>query len=34
MDWIDLAHNRDKQRALANMVMNIQVPLKYWEILE
>jgi hypothetical protein len=26
MDWIDLAHNRDKCRALVNAVMNFQVP--------
>jgi hypothetical protein len=26
MDWIDLAQDTDKWRALVNMVMNIQVP--------
>jgi hypothetical protein len=26
MDWTDLAQNRDKLRALVNMVMNLQVP--------
>jgi hypothetical protein len=26
MDWIDLAQNRDRWRALVNMVMNLQVP--------
>jgi hypothetical protein len=26
MDWIDTAHNRNQQRALVNMVMNLQVP--------
>jgi hypothetical protein len=25
MDWIDLAEDRDQQRALVNMVMNLQV---------
>jgi hypothetical protein len=26
MDWIDLAQDRDRLRALVNMVMNLQVP--------
>jgi hypothetical protein len=26
MDWIDLAQNRDKWRALLNTVMNLLVP--------
>jgi len=26
MDWIDLAQNRDRWRALVNVVMNLQVP--------
>jgi hypothetical protein len=26
MDWTDLAQNRDKWRAIVNMVMNPQVP--------
>jgi hypothetical protein len=26
MDWIDLAQDRDKWRALANTVMNLRIP--------
>jgi hypothetical protein len=26
MDWIDLAQDRDRQRALVNTVMNLRVP--------
>jgi hypothetical protein len=26
MDWIDLAHNRDRWRALVNAVMNLRFP--------
>jgi hypothetical protein len=27
MDWIDLAQDRDRLRALVNTIMNLQVPL-------
>jgi hypothetical protein len=33
VNWIDLARNRDKWRALVNMVMNLWVSLKCWEVL-
>jgi hypothetical protein len=26
MDWIDVAQDRDKWRALMNMVMNLRIP--------
>jgi hypothetical protein len=26
MDWIDLAQDRDQQKALVNMVMSLRVP--------
>jgi hypothetical protein len=34
MDWIDLAEDRDRWRALVNTVMNFGDPLKCWEVLE
>jgi hypothetical protein len=32
MDWINLAQNRDQWQVLVNMVLNLQVPKKYSEI--
>jgi hypothetical protein len=26
MDWIDLAHNRDRWKAVLNVVMNVRIP--------
>jgi hypothetical protein len=26
IDWIDLAQNRDRRRALVNVVMNLRIP--------
>jgi hypothetical protein len=26
MDWIDMAQDRDRQRAVVNVVMNLRVP--------
>jgi hypothetical protein len=26
MDWIDLAEDREKRRALVNMIINVRVP--------
>jgi hypothetical protein len=26
MDWIDVAHDRDRRRALVNAIMNLHVP--------
>jgi hypothetical protein len=34
VDWIHVAQDRDKWRALVNTVMNLRAPIKYWEILE
>jgi hypothetical protein len=34
MDWIDLAQNRHRWRALVNTVLNLRVPKKGWEVLE
>ena len=33
MDWIDLAQNRDRWQALADAVINLQVPLNAGDFL-
>jgi hypothetical protein len=33
VDWIGLAQNRDKWRALVNLVMNLWVPQNAWKLL-
>jgi hypothetical protein len=34
MDWIDVAQDRDRWRALVNVVMNLRVSIKCGEFLD
>jgi hypothetical protein len=34
VDWICLAQDRDRKRALVNSVLNLRVSIKYWETIE
>ena len=34
MDWIDLAQDRDRWRAVVNTIMNLRIPLRYGEFLD
>jgi hypothetical protein len=34
VDWIGLAQDRDKWKAVANVVMIFRVPIKCWETIE
>jgi hypothetical protein len=34
MDWIDVAYDRDRWRAVVRAVMNLPVSIKCWEFLD